>query len=182
MSIKKSGITSALAIILAAFLGMQCGSLKAQEIKKVVKQKTTTTTTTIKDKNIPPPPPPPPPAHQKQGKTTKIKDDNGKEAYTWVKVMPQYPGGDDARTKYMMNAIQYPGNAKETGVEGIVNIAFIIEKNGKISNAKVVKGIGSGCDEEALRVVKEMPKWHPGKHKGKPVRVQMVIPIKFTLK
>lgn len=96
--------------------------------------------------------------------------------------MPQYPGGEKARTKYMIGAVKYPTEAKEKGIEGVVYISFIVEKNGTITNVKVVKGIGGGCDEEALRVTKEMPKWLPGKNKGKPVRVQMTIPMKFALK
>jgi periplasmic protein TonB len=182
MSIKTSGKTAAMVFTLAAFLiaGLQAGSLKAQEKqeKKVTKTTTTKTTTTVKDNKVPPPPPPPP---VPQKKVTKTKDESGRVAYTQVKVMPQFPGGEDARMQYMVKAIKYPTAAKETGIQGTVNISFIVEKNGTITNTKVVKGIGSGCDEEALRVVKEMPKWKPGKHKGKAVRVQMVMPIKFAL-
>jgi TonB family protein len=67
------------------------------------------------------------------------------------------------------------------GVTGTVYITFIIEKDGTLTNAKVLRGIGSGCDEEALRVVNMMPKWNPGEQKGKPVAVQFNLPIKFKL-
>jgi len=71
--------------------------------------------------------------------------------------------------------------ARESGIEGTVYVTFVVEKDGSITDVRVLRGIGGGCDKEAIRVVKEMPKWDPGKQRGKPVRVQFNMPIRFTL-
>ena len=71
--------------------------------------------------------------------------------------------------------------ARESGIQGVVYVTFVVEPDGSISNVRVIRGIGGGCDEEAIRVVKMMPKWIPGNQRGKPVRVQFNMPIKFTL-
>lgn len=83
--------------------------------------------------------------------------------------------------EYLSGNITYPEDAKEKGISGRVFIQFVIEKDGSVSNVKVMKGIGGGCDEEAVRVVKSMPKWKPGKQKGKPVRVNYILPVSFKL-
>jgi len=101
--------------------------------------------------------------------------------FTEVGVMPKFPEGDDALIKYMIGSIKYPAEAKKNGITGVVYISFIVEADGTITNAKVLEGVGGGCNEEALRVIKEMPKWIPGKNKGNPVRVQFTMPIKFKL-
>ena len=75
----------------------------------------------------------------------------------------------------------YPKIAKESGITGTVYVQFVVEANGSISNVKLARGIGGGCDEEAMRVVKAMPKWKPGKQNGRPVRVSFTLPIKFLL-
>ena len=98
-----------------------------------------------------------------------------------AEVMPQFPGGDQAMMKFVSENVQYPEEAKEKGISGRVMVGFIVEKDGSISDVKVVKGIGGGCDEEAVRVVKAMSKWKPGKEKGKPVRVSYMMPIFFKL-
>jgi periplasmic protein TonB len=98
-----------------------------------------------------------------------------------VEQMPAFPGGEEALYKFLSTNIKYPTVAKETGISGTVVISFIVEKNGEISNARVIKGIGGGCDDEALRVIKSMPNWSPGKQLGKPVRVQFNLPVKFSL-
>lgn len=98
-----------------------------------------------------------------------------------AEVMPQFPGGDQAMMKFVSENVQYPEEAKEKEISGRVMVGFIVEKDGSISDVKVVKGIGGGCDEEAVRVVKAMPKWKPGKEKGKPVRVSYQMPIIFKL-
>jgi len=95
--------------------------------------------------------------------------------------MPQFPGGEEARTKYMINTIKYPAEAKEKGLQGTVYVGFIVEKDGSISNVKVQRGIGNPCDLESLRVIQAMPKWTPGTQNGKPVRVQFTVPISFKL-
>jgi protein TonB len=77
--------------------------------------------------------------------------------------------------------MKYPEEAKELGVQGKVFVTFVVEIDGSISNVRVLRGIGSGCDDEAVRVVKSMPKWIPGKQRGVPVRVQFNLPINFKL-
>jgi TonB family protein len=100
---------------------------------------------------------------------------------TKVESMPEFPGGLSAFMKYLQENIKYPDDAKDAGIQGRVYLNFIVEKNGSISNIKVIRGIGAGCDEEAVRVVKNMPKWKPGMSKGQPVRVSFNLPIKFSL-
>jgi len=92
-----------------------------------------------------------------------------------------FPGGLDAYYEYLGKELTYPEQAKKLGVEGRVFVEFVIETDGSIGNAKVVKGIGAGCDAEALRVIKESPKWIPGKVNGKPVRQRMIHNIAFNL-
>jgi periplasmic protein TonB len=103
------------------------------------------------------------------------------DVYTIVDTLPEYPGGPEAMFKYMSSEIVYPEVMKKAGIMGTVYIGFIVEKNGSISNAKVLKGIGGGCDEEALRVVNAMPDWSPGIQRGKAVRVHFTLPIKYFL-
>jgi len=102
--------------------------------------------------------------------------------FEMVKEMPEFPGGFDALVNYLVANIKYPDEAKKNGITGRVFVQFIVEKDGSVTNAKVLKGIGAGCDEEALRVVKAMPKWSPGKNdKGETVRVQFNLPIMFSI-
>ncbi|MCB0806210.1 MAG: M56 family metallopeptidase [Bacteroidales bacterium] len=103
------------------------------------------------------------------------------KVYTMVEEMPEYPGGDEARIKYFQENITYPEAAKKNGIEGRVFVSFIVEKDGSITHVEVLRGIGGGCDEEAVRVISAMPNWKPGKQKGKPVRVQFNMPIEFKL-
>jgi periplasmic protein TonB len=110
-----------------------------------------------------------------------IQQEAPKEIFTVVEEQPGYPGGDEARIKFLQENIKYPEEAKELGVQGKVFVTFVVEVDGSITDVKVLRGIGAGCDEEAIRVVKSMPKWVPGKQRGQPVRVQFNLPIKFTL-
>lgn len=103
------------------------------------------------------------------------------EIFTVVESMPTYPGGDAARMKFLQENIKYPQMARESGIQGTVYVTFVVEPDGSVSDVRVLRGIGGGCDEEAVRVIKAMPKWIPGKQRGKPVRVQFNMPIKFTL-
>lgn len=103
------------------------------------------------------------------------------EPFTIVEEMPEFPGGKEAMMKYLGNKIQYPKEATENGIEGTVFIAFVVEADGSISNVNMLRGIGGGCNEEALRVVKGMPNWKPGKQRGKEVRVKYNLPIRFKL-
>jgi len=103
------------------------------------------------------------------------------EIFTVVEAMPEFPGGMGKLMAYLGNNIKYPPLAKESGIQGRVFINFVVEPDGSISNVKVLRGIGGGCDEEAIRVVEAMPKWKPGMQRGKPVRVSYNLPVKFTL-
>lgn len=103
------------------------------------------------------------------------------EIFTVVESMPSFPGGDAARMKFLQENIKYPQMARESGIQGTVYVTFVVEPNGKVSDVRVLRGIGGGCDEEAVRVIQSMPKWEAGKQRGKSVRVQFNMPIKFTL-
>lgn len=100
---------------------------------------------------------------------------------TIVELMPGYDGGEEAMYYWLSNNIKYPQEAKETGVQGTVVVTFVVEKDGSHTGVQILKGIGGGCDEEAVRVINAMPKWKPGKQNGELVRVQFNIPIRFTL-
>lgn len=103
------------------------------------------------------------------------------EIFTIVEEMASFPNGEVELQKFITSNVVYPQMAKETGVSGTVYVQFVVEPDGSISNIKILKGIGAGCDEEAVRVVKKMPKWKPGKQRSKPVRVYFNLPIRFTL-
>lgn len=98
-----------------------------------------------------------------------------------VEEMPEFPGGIKAMYEFLGSEIRYPSIAKDAGIDGKVHIVFIVDKNGDISDLKVEKGIGAGCDKEALRVMKLMPKWKPGKQRGRAVNVQYRMAISYTL-
>lgn len=105
----------------------------------------------------------------------------GMEIFTVVEVAPQFPGGDDARIEFISKNISYPEQAKKEGIQGTVYITFVVQPDGSITDAKVLRGIGGGLDEIAIAAVQKMPKWEPGKVKGEPVPVQFNMPIKFKL-
>ena len=101
--------------------------------------------------------------------------------YDVVEVMPQYPGGQIAMLKYIMENIKYPKQIMEEGIQGRVTVSFIVEKDGRVSNVRLLRSVQPLLDKEAIRVVKSMPKWSPGKQKGKPVRVRFNLPVMFKL-
>ena len=101
--------------------------------------------------------------------------------YDVVEVMPQYPGGQIAMLKYIMENIKYPKQIMEEGIQGRVTVSFIVEKDGRVSNVRLLRSVQPLLDKEAVRVVKSMPKWSPGKQKGKPVRVRFNLPVMFKL-
>ena len=103
------------------------------------------------------------------------------DVYQIVEQMPEFPNGQEALMLYIAKQVKYPAEAKKAGAQGRVFIGFIVEPDGSLSDIKVLRGIGYGCDEEALRVVKSMPKWQPGMHRGKAVRVQYLVPVNFKL-
>lgn len=98
-----------------------------------------------------------------------------------IEVMPEYPGGPNALVKYVQNNLKYPESAKKNKQEGRVFVGFVVEKDGSISNVSVMRGVCEEIDNEAVRVVKTLPKFTPGMHGGKPVRVQYTLPIAFKL-
>ncbi|HOI86278.1 MAG TPA: M56 family metallopeptidase [Lentimicrobium sp.] len=103
------------------------------------------------------------------------------DIFIMVENPPQYPGGDEARTAYFTSAIKYPEDARAEKVEGTVYVSFVIEKDGSISNAKVIRGVDPRLDKIAVEAVGGMPAWKPGSQRGAPVRVQYNMPVKFTL-
>lgn len=98
-----------------------------------------------------------------------------------VENMPTFPGGEKKMMEYVAKNVKYPQLAKEVGTQGRVFVSFVVEKDGSITNVTILRGIGSGCDEEAMRVVKSMPKWNPGLQCGRAVRVSCNLPINFKL-
>ena len=116
------------------------------------------------------------------------------EIFKVVEQFPHFPGCEEITNQkakkgcsqekmlqYLFENLNYPVVARTNGVEGTVVITFVVEKDGSISNAEILREIGAGCGTEALRVVNTMPKWNPGKQEGKPVRVQFNIPVRFKL-
>ncbi|MBQ8487145.1 MAG: energy transducer TonB [Prevotella sp.] len=101
--------------------------------------------------------------------------------YDVTEVMPMFPGGDRALKKFLQKEMVYPPDAIKKDIQGRVIITFIVEKNGRITGAKVIKSVDPLLDAEALRIVSKMPRWNPGRQNGKPVRVKYIIPITFYL-
>ncbi|HEY3388737.1 MAG TPA: TonB family protein [Prolixibacteraceae bacterium] len=98
-----------------------------------------------------------------------------------VEQMPQFPGGELEMIKFIRNNLRYPPLAMEMNVSGTVLVNFVIDRDGKITRIKVIRGIGKGCDEEAVRVLSKMPDWSPGKQGGRAVLVSYTLPFKFML-
>lgn len=98
-----------------------------------------------------------------------------------VEDMPEFVGGDEALFAYLGNKMRYPKEAQRAGVEGVVVVTFVVAPDGAITKAKIVKGLGYGTEEEALRVINSMPAWQPGKQNGRAVPVRYTLPIRFSL-
>jgi periplasmic protein TonB len=113
--------------------------------------------------------------------TTAEKEDEEAQVFFIVEEMPEFPGGELALRTYIANSIKYPVIAQENGIQGKVYVTFVVDKDGGISNAKIARGVDASLDKEALRVVNTLPKWKPGKQRGKPVRVSYTVPINFVL-
>ncbi|MFH6984530.1 energy transducer TonB [Marinoscillum sp. 108] len=103
------------------------------------------------------------------------------EVFTIVENQPEFPGGMAAFYKYVGDNMDYPSQARRMGIEGRVYVQFVVDKDGTVTEVKAVKGIGAGCDEEAERVLRQAPKFKPGKQRGRAVKVRMVLPIIFKL-
>lgn len=95
--------------------------------------------------------------------------------------MPEFVGGQEEMYKFLQNELQYPEVARTNGIQGVVMIEFVVERDGSISNVKAIVPLYPDCDQEAIRVIKKMPKWKPGKSMGKPVRCFFQIPVRFIL-
>lgn len=104
------------------------------------------------------------------------------EVFVRAEFDPEFPGGTEALFAYFARNLRYPRLAQELNIQGTVFIGFVVERDGSVSNVHVIRGIGGGCDEEALRAVKNMPRWSPGRMGTQPVRVSFSVPVVFRLK
>ena len=111
----------------------------------------------------------------------KVTEEDPNKIFTSVEQQPVFPGGLEAFYKYLQKNVKYPAVARENNTQGRVIVNFVCEKDGSLTDIKVVRGIGDGCDEEAIRVLKASPKWSPGIQNGRPVRCSYTVPIAFTL-
>jgi protein TonB len=140
------------------------------EVKEVEKEEEQTKVSIAPPDVAPPPvttaPPPPPPAE---------------EIFDVVEEEPSFPGGEEAMQKFIKANIKYPEMSIQMGDQGKVFVRFVVEKDGSISNVTIARGVTPELDKEAMRVVKSMPNWSPGKQRGRPVRTNVVIPIVFKL-
>jgi len=112
---------------------------------------------------------------------TKDEEVVEEEIFISVEKMPEFPGGETELYKYLSKNLKYPDMAIQQGITGKVYVQFVVEKDGSIANPKVLRDIGGGCGEEAIRVVRAMPKWNPGVQRTKKVRVQYTLPVNFQL-
>ena len=110
-----------------------------------------------------------------------IEEEKADQIFDVVETQPNPPGGMSGWNKYLSDNLKYPTQARRMGVEGTVIVVFVINTDGSIQDVEVLRGIGGGCDEEAVKIVKAAPKWSPGKQRGKPVRTRMRLPIRFKL-
>ena len=110
-----------------------------------------------------------------------IEDEYDDEFFMVVENMPEFPVGNLGLMKYIQKNVKYPPISKQYNITGKVYVSFIVEKSGYVSNVKVVRGVDKNLDAEAVRVVNSLPKYKPGKQRGKPARVMFTIPINFTL-
>jgi len=107
--------------------------------------------------------------------------DYGDVVFVSAEFMPEFPGGQRALFKWLFNNIKYPVIAQENGIEGSVYVGFVVDRDGTIVNVKVLKSVDPALDREAIRVVKAMPKWKPGRQRNNNVRVSFTVPIKFKI-
>ena len=110
-----------------------------------------------------------------------IEEEETEEIFVIVEKQPQPIGGMSAFYEFVSREIKYPSAARRGNIEGKVFVQFVVNQDGELTDFQVVKGIGMGCDEEAIRVLKMAPKWYPGKQRGKEVKVRMILPITFVL-
>lgn len=113
--------------------------------------------------------------------TQKEEEEEDTQVFFIVEDMPEFPGGELALRQFIANAIKYPVIAQENGIQGRVYVTFVVNTDGSITDARIARGVDPSLDKEALRVVNTLPKWKPGKQRGKPVRVSYTVPINFVL-
>lgn len=111
----------------------------------------------------------------------KVTEEDPNKIFTAVEQEPAFPGGMEKFINYLSKNIHYPAVARENNTQGKVIVSFVCERDGSLTDVKVARGIGDGCDEEAVRVIKNSPRWKPGIQNGRPVRVAYSVPIQFTL-
>lgn len=109
------------------------------------------------------------------------EEESAQQIFTVVETMPEFPGGQAALLSFLAKSIKYPVIAQENGIQGRVSCSFVVNKDGSIVDAEVIRGVDPSLDKEALRVINSMPKWSPGKQRGKPVRVKYTVPVTFRL-
>ncbi len=109
------------------------------------------------------------------------EEEEAAQVFFIVEDMPEFPGGEMALRTYIANAIKYPVIAQENGIQGKVYVTFVVSKDGSVRDATIARGVDPSLDKEALRVVGTLPKWKPGKQRGKPVNVSYTVPINFVL-
>ena len=109
------------------------------------------------------------------------EEESSQQIFMVGEEMPEFPGGQAALMSFIAKSIKYPVVAQENGIQGRVTCSFVVNKDGSIVDAEVIRGIDPSLDKEALRVINTMPKWKPGKQRGKPVRVKFTVPINFRL-
>lgn len=112
---------------------------------------------------------------------TEIEEEDVTKIFVIVEEMPQFPGGETELLRFVNKSIKYPVIAQENGIQGRVICSFVINRDGSVVDTEVMRGVDPSLDKEALRVINTMPKWTPGKQRGKPVRVKYTIPITFRL-
>ncbi len=110
-----------------------------------------------------------------------IMAQNEEPFFVSVAQMPEFQNGQSSLSEFFQKNLVYPQEAIDANIEGAVIASFIVEKDGSVSNINIIRGLGHGCDKEVIRLIKIMPKWTPGKKDGKPVRVKLNIPVKFSL-
>lgn len=125
------------------------------------------------DNRTPTPPPAPVAPEPTQEETEEI--------FTVVEQAPEFPGGQSELMKYLSSSIRYPEIAVENGIQGRVIVQFVVERDGSATQVEIARGVDPSLDKEAIRVVKEMPKWKPGQQRGKPVRTKFTLPVQFRL-
>ena len=101
--------------------------------------------------------------------------------YTAVEQMPQFPGGNEALLKYISTHLKYPVIAAENGIAGTVTLRFVVSPTGEVTKVEILRPLDPSCDKEAIRVIKSLPQWVPGKQNGKPVPVYFTVPVRFRL-